>query len=261
MGDHSDEAWSLVLRLGHRSRRHSRYRVAHVRCFPPTHQIPGKCSRPKHIGLRYGRLPGHGWPCNPVASQREDWRRCLCRRLLGLCGIVAGALLRRDSCAWLENRRLVRRLFWSRTTAMAGGSCSNRLRIHLLHGFSVAGQSRNRGALDDWIPPIIFGLGHLIGIRVFASIVPRWIPFGSFWAVLTGIAFLLAGVAICSRIKDVPAARLLALMLLLFEGLVEVPPIFVRLHDQATWGAAVYNLAAIGACWIFAEFLASRADR
>lgn len=111
------------------------------------------------------------------------------------------------------------------------------------------------------LPPILFGLLHLAGIHVFASIVPRWIPFGEFWAVLTGIAFLLAGVAICLGIKDVLAARLLALMLLLFEGLVEVPPIFIRLHNQATWGAAVYNLAAIGACWIFAEFLASRADR
>jgi uncharacterized membrane protein len=111
------------------------------------------------------------------------------------------------------------------------------------------------------LPPILFGLLHFVGIHVFASIVPRWIPFGDFWAVLTGIAFLLAGVAICSGIKDVLAARLLALMLLLFEGLVEVPPIFIRLHNQATWGAAVYNLAAIGACWIFAEFLASRADR
>jgi len=48
---------------------------------------------------------------------------------------------------------------------------------------------------------------------------------------------------------------------LLFEGFVEIPPIFIRLHNQATWGAAVYNLAAIGACWIFADFLASRADR
>lgn len=111
------------------------------------------------------------------------------------------------------------------------------------------------------LPPILFGLLHLAGIHVFASIVPRWIPFGEFWAVLTGIAFLLAGVAICLGIKDVLAARLLALMLLLFEGLVEVPPIFIRLHNQATWGAAVYNLSAIGACWIFAEFLASRADR
>ena len=55
------------------------------------------------------------------------------------------------------------------------------------------------------------------------------------------------------------AARLLALMLLLFEGFVEIPPIFVRLHNQATWGAAVYNVAAIGACWVFAEFLTNPA--
>jgi hypothetical protein len=111
------------------------------------------------------------------------------------------------------------------------------------------------------LPPVIFGLFHLTSIRVFASIVPHWISFGYFWAGLTGIAFFLAGVAICSGIMDIPAARLLGLMLLLFEGSVEIPPIFIRLHNQATWGAAVYNLSAIGACWIFAEFLASRADR
>lgn len=111
------------------------------------------------------------------------------------------------------------------------------------------------------LPPVVFGLAHLIGIRVFAKIVPRWIPFGNFWAVFTGIAFLLAGVAICLGIKHVLAARLLALMLLLFEGLVEVPPIFIRMHNQATWGAATYNLAAIGAYWMFVEFLAGRIDR
>ena len=111
------------------------------------------------------------------------------------------------------------------------------------------------------LPPILFGIFHLIGIRIFATIVPHWMSFGYFWAGLTGIAFILAGVAICSGKMDVLAARLLALMLLLFEGLVEAPPILIRLHDQATWGAAVYNITAIGACWIFAEFVASRADR
>ena len=111
------------------------------------------------------------------------------------------------------------------------------------------------------LPPIVFGIFHLAAIPVFASIVPQWIPFGYFWAALTGVAFILAGSAICSGIMDVLAARLLALMLLLFEGLVEMPPIFIRLHNQPTWGAAVYNLTAIGACWIFAEFLASRVDR
>lgn len=111
------------------------------------------------------------------------------------------------------------------------------------------------------LPPVIFGLLHLAGVRAFASIVPHWMGFGDFWAVLTGIAFFLAGCAICSGRMDVLAARFLALMLLLFEVLVEIPPIFVRLHNQPTWGAAVYNVTAIGACWIFAEFLASRADR
>jgi hypothetical protein len=111
------------------------------------------------------------------------------------------------------------------------------------------------------LPPVIFGIFHVIGIRVFASIVPHWMSFGYFWAALTGIAFFLAGCAICSGIMDILAARLLALMLLLFEGFVEIPPISSRLHNQPTWGAAVYNLTAIGACCIFAEFLASRADR
>jgi len=110
------------------------------------------------------------------------------------------------------------------------------------------------------LPPVLFGLFHLIGLRVFATIVPHWMGFGYVWAGLTGVAFILAGGAICSGIMDVVASRLLALMLLLFEGFVEVPPIFIRLHNQATWGAAVYNVAAIGACWIFAEFVASRAE-
>lgn len=108
------------------------------------------------------------------------------------------------------------------------------------------------------LPPIFFGLAHLIGIRVFATIVPHWLPFGTAWAALTGIAFLLAGIAICLRRLDVLAARLLALMLLVFEFLVEIPPVFVRLHNEETWGAAVYNLAAIGGLWIFAEFVVSR---
>ena len=111
------------------------------------------------------------------------------------------------------------------------------------------------------LPPVIFGLLHLAALHIFASIVPQWMQFRNFWAVLTGVAFILAGSAICSGIKDVLAARLLALMLLLFEGLVEIPPIFIRPHNQGAWSAAVYNVATIGACWIFAEFLASRADR
>jgi uncharacterized membrane protein len=108
------------------------------------------------------------------------------------------------------------------------------------------------------VPPITFGLGHLINLRGYAPFVPHWVPFGTFWIVVTGIAFLLAGCAIVSGIRDVLAARLLALMLLVFEAAVELPPVFMQPHDQGAWGGAVYNLTAIGACWIFAEFIVSR---
>ena len=111
------------------------------------------------------------------------------------------------------------------------------------------------------LPPIVFGLFHLVGLRIFATIVPQWMPFTTFWAALTGIAFLLSGIAICAGKVDILAARLLALMLLLFEGLVEAPPILIRLHSEPTWGAAVYNVTATGACLIFAAYVTSRADR
>jgi hypothetical protein len=113
------------------------------------------------------------------------------------------------------------------------------------------------------LPPILFGLGHLINLHAYARFVPHWVPFGLFWVVLTGIAFLLAGIAMVSGVRDVLAARLLALMLLVFEVTVEIPPVFVQPHSQGAWGGAVYNLTAIGACWIFAEFVLSRrqADR
>ena len=136
----------------------------------------------------------------------------------------------------------------------------------IVYAFTVSPGSRfeKRAAVAArWmlgLPPVIFGLFHLVGLRIFATIVPHWMSFGYFWAAITGIAFLMAGCAICSGIMDILALRLLALMLLLFEGFVEIPPIFVRLHNEAAWGAAVYNLVAIGACWIFAEFQKNRAD-
>jgi hypothetical protein len=106
------------------------------------------------------------------------------------------------------------------------------------------------------LPPIVFGLGHLINVQAILRFVPHWVPFGSFWTVLTGIAFVLAGSAIVTGIRDVLAARLLMLMLFLFELMVEIPPVVVQPHNQVAWGGALYNLVAIGACWIFVESVA-----
>jgi uncharacterized membrane protein YphA (DoxX/SURF4 family) len=141
--------------------------------------------------------------------------------LVAAAGIVYASLARRDS-AWLS-------------------------RISLL--------ARSTFGLSS----ITFGLAHLTGVGEVASMVPKWLPFpGSYWAVLTGIAFVLGGIAILSGILDVVAARLLALMLLVFSVLVLSPAPFAHPDNHVAWGSNAYNLAAVGAAWIFAESIATR---
>jgi uncharacterized membrane protein YphA (DoxX/SURF4 family) len=89
--------------------------------------------------------------------------------------------------------------------------------------------------------------------------IPKWMPLGgAFWAVFTGIAFVLAGLAILSGVLDVLAARLLGLMLLVFSAVVLAPLPLASPHDHVAWGANAYNLAAVGAAWIVADWLATR---
>lgn len=105
---------------------------------------------------------------------------------------------------------------------------------------------------------VFFGLAHFTGMQDVAPMIPRWMPFGgSFWAVLTGIAFVLAGLAMLSKVLDVLAARLLALMLLIFSAVVLAPMIFAYPHNHIAWGGNAYNLAAVGTAWIFGDWLAT----
>lgn len=106
---------------------------------------------------------------------------------------------------------------------------------------------------------IDFGLVHLIGPSTVVPMIPKWMPFGAtFWAVLTGIAFVSAGMGIISGVLDVLAARLLGLMLLIFSALALGPLIVAFPHAHGAWGANAYNLTAVGAAWIIAEWLAGR---
>jgi uncharacterized membrane protein YphA (DoxX/SURF4 family) len=106
---------------------------------------------------------------------------------------------------------------------------------------------------------IDFGLAQLTNVHATAANVPNWIPLGgSFWAIATGVFFVLGGVGIVSSLLDVLAARLLAVMLLVFSVLALAPQIFAYPHDHAAWGVNAYNLAAVGATWIFSEWLSER---
>lgn len=109
------------------------------------------------------------------------------------------------------------------------------------------------------IGALVFGVNHLLNIGPTAEMVPKWMPFGTnFWVVFTGIAFVLAGLAILAGVLEVLAAGLLGLMLLVFSALALAPLIFAYPHAHPVWGGNAYNLTAIGAAWIFAGALASR---
>jgi uncharacterized membrane protein len=130
---------------------------------------------------------------------------------------------------------------------------------------SLAGQSllsRRAALVARWtfgFCSLAFGLGHLVAIETVVPMIPKWLPFGAvFWVVLTGIAFVLAGLAIVSGVMDVVAARLLGLMLLVFSALALAPRIFASPHNHVSWGANAYNLTAVGAAWIIAEWLATQ---
>jgi hypothetical protein len=106
---------------------------------------------------------------------------------------------------------------------------------------------------------VLFGLGHLTAIEAPAHMVAHWMPFGGvFWAVLSGIAFVAAGLAILSEILNAWATRLLALMVLIFEGPVLIPLVIAHPHQHIAWGGNAYNLAAAGAIAIFAASISLR---
>jgi uncharacterized membrane protein len=105
---------------------------------------------------------------------------------------------------------------------------------------------------------VLFGLGHFTNPKGPVHMIPQWMPFGAlFWILISGIGFMLAGLAILSGILNVLAARLLALMLLIFEVAL-VPIIFGYPHVHQAWGASAYNLAVAGAVWIFTASITSQ---
>lgn len=115
------------------------------------------------------------------------------------------------------------------------------------------------GRLMFVICVLSFGLAHFFALPETAGMVPNWIPPGQrFWAVATGVAFLLAGVAMLTGVRAVLAARLLTLMLITFGALVWAPSLFASPRAHVVWAGNAINLAIAGAAWVTADSLASR---
>lgn len=106
---------------------------------------------------------------------------------------------------------------------------------------------------------MVFGCNHLLSIRASAPFVPGWMPLGpSFWVAFTGVAFVLAGIAVIIRFADVLAARLLSVMLLVFSSTTLASFLIAAPKMEGNWGANTYNIVAAASAWILADWLADR---
>jgi uncharacterized membrane protein YphA (DoxX/SURF4 family) len=102
---------------------------------------------------------------------------------------------------------------------------------------------------------LMFGMAHFLYLGFTASMVPAWIPGGqTFWAFLTGVAHLAAGIALLSGVKARLAAILLTVMFAGFSALVHLP-LLIANPNHLNWVMNAVNLALTGAAWTIANTL------
>ncbi|HEY2555247.1 MAG TPA: hypothetical protein VGI15_08345, partial [Candidatus Cybelea sp.] len=109
---------------------------------------------------------------------------------------------------------------------------------------------------------ISFAIEQVEFLARTVSLVPKWVPpNGEFWAILTAIAFGLAGVSLLVGYKSRLAAQLLTLMLVLFGVMIWIPILIADPKTVSNWSEGIETFAIAGAAWIIADYLARRAEQ
>ncbi|MCD0472407.1 hypothetical protein [Flavobacterium sp. JAS] len=70
---------------------------------------------------------------------------------------------------------------------------------------------------------ILFGLSHFLFANFLSTMVPKWLPAPMFWTYFFGVALVISGISIISKIVIKPIALLLAFTLLLFFLFFHIP--------------------------------------
>ena len=82
----------------------------------------------------------------------------------------------------------------------------------------------------------VFGVHHLMSAASMSAYVPSYFPGGgALWIYVSGAAFILAAIAFVVNIRAKLAALLLALLLLIILGTIQVPGL-ITAKDSATHG-------------------------
>src|SRR6202035_5686734 len=113
------------------------------------------------------------------------------------------------------------------------------------------------GQLTFGVCAVLFGGAHFFYMNLTAPLVPKWLPPSQvFWAYVTGIGHIAAGVAILTGVQARLAAILLTIMYASFTPLVHAPMLLADPSSHWIWAENALNLALVGAAWVVADSLA-----
>ncbi len=96
------------------------------------------------------------------------------------------------------------------------------------------------------VPMLVFGLMHFMKANDMAGIVPSFIPGGVFWVYLTGLALVLAAVAVFINKNAKLATMLLGAMLMIFVLTIHLPGLFEEATVQMSMANMLKDLALAG---------------
>lgn len=109
------------------------------------------------------------------------------------------------------------------------------------------------GKLLYALPFAMFGIFHFMGASSMSGMVPSFLPAPEAWVYLTGLAHLLAVVAIIINKKAKLATLLLGIMLLLFALLIHLSGFLAG--DQAATSSFLKDVALSGAAFFMSSKL------
>lgn len=106
----------------------------------------------------------------------------------------------------------------------------------------------NAGRITFAVPFLFFGISHFMNAQSMGGMVPGFLPGGVFWVYFTGVAHILAAIAILIKKYVKIATILLAVMLLIFALAIHLPG-FLQ-GNQMELGNMLKNIALAGGALI-----------
>jgi hypothetical protein len=102
------------------------------------------------------------------------------------------------------------------------------------------------------IPLAVFGALHLFGPQLVRDLVPRYMPWRTFWVYFVGFCLLSASLSIASGIAVRWSGLLFGIMMFLFVAMIHLRGALARPHDRIIWTIVVRETSFGGAGWLLA---------